>query len=148
MVKRDTWDRIGQQILESPGRAASPIDPNELDAAFASNSLQVTADYRDLIVAYGGVLVGGTPIFGMHLPRLIDPIMGMTTAIELTQWFRVLKWPQTDEWLVFRVDNGDAIGLDRFGKVWVSDQTHFKQVVKVAETFEEFLRRWCLHMDK
>ncbi len=54
--------------------------------------------------------------------------------------------PGTDKWVIISTDyDGNPIGLDAEGKVWISD--HDRRVIQLlAPNFEAYLRKWCLKL--
>jgi len=69
------------------------------------------------------------------------------SVVDLTNHFRKQQWPGAENWVVFSMDQGgNPIGLDADGRVWLSDRDCC-QIVAICQTFEEFLRAYCLLAD-
>jgi hypothetical protein len=68
------------------------------------------------------------------------------SVVEVTRRFRQKRWPGTDTWLVISIDHaGNPVGMDRAGKVWISDHDA-GTVESIANSFEDYLRKRCLKL--
>ncbi len=123
-----SYDPTLVSLIQSLGARASP---------FAS-------DYREFVRRYGGAVVGPYPIFGLRRAEPMGTNEG--SVVEITRRFHQKRWPGTEAWVVFSLDHaGNPIGMDKDGKVWISD--HDAGAVQLlAPTFEEYLRRRCLKL--
>jgi hypothetical protein len=124
---------------------ASRVDCSEFDSAMGEFRGHFDDDYREFVLRYGGGLVGPLPIYGLRKAPSMGTISGNGTASEITKWFRRMRWPGVEDWLIFCVDQGgNPIGFARDRTVWLSDQTNFPQIVQLGSGFEDFLLKWCL----
>jgi len=144
-----TWKSIEDRFEQWPKDRASPIEASEFDSAMAAFELNIDPDYRRFVVLFGAGFVGPNPIYGLRTTKWMGAIGGKTTAPDITQWFRDKRWPGTEDWLIFSVDQGgNPVGFARDRTVWLSDQTDFKQIVQIASGFEDYLLKWCLKVRK
>jgi hypothetical protein len=144
-MREDTWNALETMFARFPIMRTESVDVWEVDAASHKLGIPFASDYRDFVQRYGGAIVGPYPIFGV---RRAEP-MGRNegSAVVVTRRFRQKRWPGTEAWVVFSIDHaGNPIGLDRGGRVWISD--HDAGVLEViANTFEEYLRKRCLKLE-
>jgi hypothetical protein len=71
---------------------------------------------------------------------------GEGSAIDVTTRFREQGWNGVENWLVISEDHaGNPIGLDKDGRIWISDHD-FGRITLVAASFEEYLRKQCLKL--
>ena len=144
-MNEDTWRSIDERFRRRPQAKASPVDATEFDHAIELFAPKIDPDYREFVLRYGGGLVGPSPIYGLRKAGFLGTIGGKSTAPEITTWFREKRWPGIDDWLVFSVDQGgNPIGFATDCSVWLSDQTDFPQIIKLAQGFEDYLLKWCL----
>jgi len=62
------------------------------------------------------------------------------SVVDLTNFYRNQHWPYIGEWYVVSDDfDGNPIGIDPDGKVWLLDHDSGFEKVKLADSFEEFL---------
>ncbi len=62
--------------------------------------------------------------------------------------YRSHGWPGLEDWLIVSaVHAGNPMGIDRVGRVWVSDHGA-GGVYQVAESFEDVLRTRCLRLPR
>lgn len=143
-MRPETWQAIDEMFREDPVLRAGEVSYEEIDAAAAQAGFQLDLDYREFVHRYGGAIVGPYRIYGLRSA----PAMGRkgNSVFEITRDFRRQRWPGVDDWLVISIDHaGNPIGIDKDGKVWISD--HDAGVVEpIANSFEEFLRKRCLNM--
>lgn len=138
----DTWQRIDEMFTKHPIMRAEGVSYQEINASTAEIGIPLPDDYREFIHRYGGAIVGPFPIFGLR--RATPMAKDEGSVIDVTRQFREQGWPGTDAWVVFSLDHaGNPIGLDRHGKVWISD--HDARVVELlANDFEDYLCKQCL----
>jgi hypothetical protein len=142
-----TWRDIDERFQRRPGARASPVDTTEFDRVIGLGNHFIDPDYREFVVRYGGGLIGSSPIYGLRKAEFMGTVGGKSTAPEITNWFKVKRWPGVDQWLVFSIDlGGNPIGFNVDGRVWLSDQADFKEVIEIASGFEDYLLKWCLKM--
>ena len=139
------WKIIEDQFRRFPNAMAAPVDALEFDGLIGVDGRRIDKGYREFVLRFGGGIVGAVPIYGLRRAKFMGTIGGAATALEVTEWFRRNRWPGVEKWLLFSSDQGgNPIGFDTDGMVWLSDQLDYKQVVQLASSFEEYLRKWCL----
>ena len=141
----DIWQSIDAFLLRWPDAKGGPVSEPEFESQIGKSHAGIDRDYREFVLRYGGAIVGPNPIFGLRLARRMSSVQGQTTAPEITRFFREKKWPGVDTWFVFSLEQDfNPIGFAPDNSVWVSDQLEFNQITKIAESFEDYVRRWCL----
>jgi hypothetical protein len=142
-----TWEKIDDRFQRWPQDRATSVDASEFEIAMAEFEPNIDTNYRRFVLLYGGGFVGPNPIYGLRRTATMGAIGGMSTAPEITRWFRNKHWPGTEEWLIFSIDQGgNPVGLAKDRTVWLSDQTDFRQIVRIASNFEDYLLKWCLKL--
>jgi len=141
-MKKETWDAIETMFSRFPIMKAEGVEMIEIDAVCAQFGIPLPSDYREFIHRYGGAVVGPYPIFGL---RRAEPMaINEGSVVDVTRRFRQKSWVGTEAWLVFSIDHaGNPVGLDRDGKVWISDHDA-RAVQLIANSFEDYLRQRCL----
>jgi hypothetical protein len=141
----EIWQAIDAFLFRWPDAKGGPVSGSEFEAKIGSSRPNIDPDYREFVLQFGGAMVGANPIFGLRSAKRMPSVGGCSTAPEITRWFQGKKWPGVDEWFVFSLEQEfNPIGFAPDNSVWVSDQMEFKQITKIAESFEDYLRRWCL----
>jgi hypothetical protein len=144
-----TWKIIDDRFRRHPQAKASPVSAVEFDQSMEIFGSAVDSDYREFVLRYGGGSVGASPIYGLRKAEFLGTVDGNSTAPEITKWFRDKHWAGVENWLIFSVDQGgNPIGFASDGAVWLSDQTDFRQIVRIALGFEDYLLKWCLKLKK
>jgi hypothetical protein len=92
----ETWSLINRGISRFRSSWSEHVDGHEFDKAFAG--LPMTEDYREVVLRYGGVIVGTYPIYGLRLAQAMGTIARKGTAPEITTLFRDRKWPGVENW--------------------------------------------------
>lgn len=142
-MRPDTWASLDEKFARYPFLRAGTVDSQEVDAASAAVGLQFPEDYREFLLRHGAAIVGPYPILGV---RPVEDMGDEWSVIEVNRRYRSDKWPGVDDWLIVSADHaGNPMGIDKDGRVWVSDHD-FGGISPVADSFEEFLRRRCLHL--
>ena len=73
---------------------------------------------------------------------------GEDSVVKVTKRYREQGVPGMNEWLVISRDHaGNPVGLSRDGGIYLWDHD-FCETVKLADTSEEYLTRWCLKLEK
>ncbi len=143
-MKQDTLRRLDEDFQEHPVTVAGSVPTPEVSALEQQTGFSLSQDYKDFVVRYGGGIVGPYSVYGLRAADAMGD--DETSALEVTRRFRIQSWRGTEAWLVISTDHaGNPIGLDKDGKVWISD--HDAGVVEViANSFEEYLRKRCLKL--
>jgi hypothetical protein len=145
-VRPDTFQRLAVIFERFPEAwAGEPVADDEIDRAEARLGVHFAADFRTFIARYGGGHAGSLPVAGLR--RWEAAGRDEWSVVELTEFHRTVGWPGTDVWAVFSGDGfGNPIGIDKSGRVWVSDKNS-RECVCLEATFEDWLRRWALNAD-
>ncbi len=129
-------------FTKHPVLVAGPVSGQEVIEMEKTIGFSLPADYKLFVEHFGGAIVGQYSVFGLRA----SDAMGNdeSSALAVTQRFRMQHWRGTDNWLVVSIDHaGNPFGLDKEGRVLRSD--HDAGVVEVvADSFEDFLRTHCL----
>jgi hypothetical protein len=143
-MRADTLRRLDDDFQKHPVTVAGQVPLPEVVALEQQAGFSLPQDYKDFVARYGGSIVGPYSVYGLRAADAMGD--DETSALEVTQRFRNQQWRGTEAWLVISTDHaGNPIGLDKSGKVWISD--HDAGVVEViANSFEEYLRKRCLKM--
>jgi hypothetical protein len=73
---------------------------------------------------------------------------GEASVVMLTMNFRVQHWPGTEGWYIISMDHaGNPIGIAPDGRVMRPDHD-FGGVHCEGQNFEDFIRKFCLELDK
>jgi len=143
-MRPQTWQAMDEMFREDPVLRAGEVPYEEIDAAAAQAGFQLGSDYREFVHRYGGGIVGPYRVYGLRRA----PAMGRKegSVFDITRDFIRQRWPGVNDWLVISTDHaGNPVGLDKDGKMWISD--HDAGVVEViANSFEDYLRKRCLNM--
>ena len=113
---------------------------NKEEILAAENELKITFSnsYKYYLEHYGG---GAPTSFLVHGIKKRKPNAPneFYTVTGVTQRYRDQDWPGTHEWYVVCSDHdGNPYGVDKDGKVWLSDHDT-QEIILVADDFEEFL---------
>ena len=146
-MNKETWKMIEQFYLKYRNAYASPVKPELFDSLVQPYCANLDPDYREFVLRYGGGLVGSDAIYGLREAKMIGRPYGKATAPELTQLFRDKNWPGVANWFIFTIPNGNPVGFEKDGTVWISD-INFGQISQLAENFEDYLLKWCLRVRK
>ncbi len=142
-MRNQTWQALDDLFSKSPRLRAEEVERAEVIDAEREVGVKLAEDYKEFIRRYGGAMVKARPIYGVRKSIM----MGNTDTLEeVTKEFRQQHWPGTEKWAVISTDfDGNPIGLDAEGKVWISD--HDRHVIQLlAPNFERYLRKWCLEL--
>ena len=143
----ETLNRILEKFQKRRTFWAGPVDRKEVEEVFKSMGRSGDEDYIDFVSRFGGGYVGTYPIYGLKLAESMGTVDKSSTVTQLTNTFRKRNWSGTTEWVVFTIDqSGNPIGFAEDNSVWISDAAT-GQIVKLAESFESFLRKWALRID-
>lgn len=123
---------------------AGPVPRQEVDDLERATGFALSADYKTFVERFGGAIVGAFSVLGLRASQAMGK--DEASALTATQRFRKQKWPGTQNWLVISSDHaGNPLGLDKQGRVFIYDHD-VGAIEKIADTFEEFLRSWCLKL--
>jgi hypothetical protein len=144
-MDEQVWRMVDERFRRHPKARASAVEASEFDCAIGGAGYHIDPDYKEFVLRYGGGIVGPSPIYGLRKAEFMGTVGGKSTAPELTAWFQAKQWPGIENWLIFSMDQGgNPIGFSSDGKVWLSDQLDFKQIVQLASGFEDYVLKWCL----
>ncbi len=124
---------------------AQGVVQSEIDAAAARLGVQFPPDYQEFLRRYGGGHAGSFSVAGL---RRWECASGSDwSVIELTEEHRSQRYPGAERWVIFSDDGfGNPIGLDEFGRIWISDHNTCEFVCLEA-SFEDWIRRWALRIE-
>lgn len=143
-MRQSTINALDGQFARYPFlRAKDGATQEEIRRCFGRLGAAFNDSYAEFLERYGSGMVGPFPVFGLKQAE------GLGTAwnVEvLTHQFWEDRWAGASNWVIVSMDHGgNPFGLAADGAVWLSDHD-FGEVVKVAESFEQFLRVVCLKM--
>ncbi len=144
-MKPETLSILEKEFAQFPEMVAGPVDAQEIGNLEKAVGFPLAEDYKLFVSRFGGAIVGPFRIFGLRA----STAMGRheSSALETTRRFRDDEWEGVGDWLVISMDHsGNPVGLDRDGRIWISDHDA-GAVQQLALTFEDYLRRWCLSID-
>ena len=143
-MRRHTLDALEKMFQESPVMCAGGVDRTEVDTLENQIGFQLPPDYREFLEKFGGAIVGPFRVYGLRASEAMGD--DESSAMKVTERFRADGWSGTDKWLVVSMDHsGNPVGLDRDGKIWISDHDT-GALQTLASSFEEYLRKWCLKL--
>lgn len=144
-MRAETLHALDTMFRESPVMCAGTATREEVDQLESSIGFRLPDDYREFVERFGGAIVGPFSVYGVQGSDAMGD--DESSALDVTNRFRSDGWQGTDQWLVVSMDHsGNPVGLDREGKVWISDHDA-GAIQELAPTFEDYLRRWCLKLD-
>jgi hypothetical protein len=140
----EIWTALDEMFAKHPITKAEPVPYEEIDQAAMTAGVHFPQDYREFIHRYGGAIVGPYPVVGLRKAKAMARTE--SSVFDVTEQFWRQGWRGVNDWLVISIDHaGNPIGLDKDGKIWISD--HDAGLVEViASTFEEYLRTRCLNL--
>jgi len=143
-MRPDTLRRLDDDFEKHPATVAGPVPMPEVAALEQRTGFSLPQDYLEFVARYGGGIVGPYVIHGLRAAEAMGD--DEASALDVTWRFRKQRWRGTEAWLVISADHaGNPVGLDKDGKVWISD--HDAGVVEIiASSFEAYLLERCLHM--
>jgi cell wall assembly regulator SMI1 len=141
-VNSETWQKLDDLFLKYPFLCSEQVTESEIEKVVLEMGLSFPSDYQEFIRRYGGAIVGALPIFGL---RKADPMGEDEWHIaEINKKYKDDHYPILDNWVIVSVDQSDnPIGINTEGTVVLFDHNS-KEIVKVAENFEEFISSECL----
>jgi hypothetical protein len=142
----DTLQRIVAMFARHPCMwAGAGASAQELDCAAQTLGVRLPDDYRDFVMRFGGGHAGSLPVAGLREWETAG--VGEWSVIQLTERCRLEGWPGTEAWAVISNDGfGNPIGLDSWGRVWLSDHDA-RECVCLESSFDNWVRRWALHLE-
>ena len=121
-----------------------PVTETEIDEASRELGLYFPRAYRDFLLRFGGISVGGEHIHGLRRTEINPCLM-----IDITNHYRALSWPHAEQWIVVSEDvSGSPVGIAPDGRVLCSCEDKCYEIEEWGKSFEDFLRRWCMGLDK
>ena len=133
-MKTDTINKIDDFFLKNTVARGIPSKIEDIICAEKELAMEFDKDYVFFLLRYGGSLIGGKEIYGLHNCGL----MGDETVVDLTKRFRE-DTGEDDGWLVIGTDyTGNPIGIDKEGKVMMLDYD-FEETGVLAESFEDYI---------
>jgi hypothetical protein len=143
-MRDDTWNAMEDLLDRHPILRAEEVAAEEVEAAEAEIGIRLSDDYKQFVERHGGAIVGAFPIFGLRRAAPMDDNDG--SFVDVTRGFRRQHWPGIGGWAIISVDHaGNPVGLDNEGRVWISDHDA-RAVQLLADTFEGYVRKWCLRL--
>ena len=118
--------------------SSSCASDKEIVAAEKETNTEFSSSYKYYLKEFGGGAPTCFQVYGIKKERKDYPdrytVTGMTNHYRHEQ-----NWPGTHEWYVVCSDHdGNPYGVDKDGKVWISDHDT-QEIILVADDFEEFL---------
>ena len=143
-MKQETIRKLDEDFQKHPVTVSGPVAMSEVSALEQQAGFSLPQDYKEFVARYGGGIVGPYSVYGLRGADAMGD--DEASALEVTRKFRNQGWRGTETWLVISTDHaGNPVGLDKDGKVWISD--HDAGVVEIiANSFEDYLRKRCLKM--
>ena len=138
MDKDNIWELIEKQFLTYPQDFAGSGSTELVNKAEAELGIKFNNDYKEFLLKYGGACIGSKFIYGINKHRDMDK--ELNNVVFVTKFYRNQDWPDIDDWYIISDDfDGNPIGIDPEGKVWLSDHDSGFEKIKLADSFEEFL---------
>ncbi len=124
---------------------AGEVPYEEIDKASQSYGVTLPDGYREFIHRHGGAIVGPYSVYGIGASKMMGN--DSESVFVVTDHFRAQDWPGVSDWLIISMDHsGNPVGMDRDGKVWISDVVH-GCIDPMAGDFEGYLVEWCFDAD-
>ena len=139
----DTWRRLEEDYADVPEArgTGNPVTEEEIRETEATLGLTIPDDYREVLLRWGGTMVGSYPLYGL---RPVEIMGNSWSLVERTQRYRATDWPGIGDWLVISTDGyGNPIGMDPQGRVLRSEHDGAFQITELAPSFEAFLRKYA-----
>lgn len=143
-MRSDTIAALNAKFEKFPFLRSDEVSLDEIARASISLGFSFPSDYVEFIQRFGGAMVGPYPVFGL---RAAEP-MGTDdkSVVDVTHRYREQRVPETENWLVISRDHsGNPIGLALDGQVYTWNHDH-RQTLRIANSFEHFLRKECLKL--
>lgn len=135
------WNTLDEYFSKHPQDVASNATTKEkIRQAEELLGVSFHEPYRTFLRRYGGACIGSKLVYGLEIQE--DMCEEMSTVINVTNFYREQEWPDIQNWYIVSDDfDGNPIGIDPEGKVWLSDHDAGFEKVKLANNFEEFLHK-------
>lgn len=144
-MRDETWRAIEEKFARHPILRGTGATLTQIDAASAEVGRDFPEEYREFLLRYGAGIVGPYPIFGV---QPVEPMGDEWSVVDVNRRYRADRWPGVEDWLIISADHGgNPMGIAGDGRVLVSDHD-FGGVAPMAGSFEEFLRKHCLDLDR
>ncbi len=149
----DTWTVLDRKFAEDERVGAASITkalevPSTAEILIAGQELGVPfpPDYKQFLSQYGGAMVGAYPILGLRPVAVMGD--DFWSVVDVTRHFRSQRVPGCDTWVIISYDHaGNPIGFDSEGVIWIHDHD-FGGITRLADSFEDYIRTWCLKLPK
>lgn len=144
-MTENTWQELDQLFEEFPFVRAGGVPYEEIDTASQDFGFPLPNGYREFIHRHGGAIVGAFSVYGIGASKMMGN--NSDSVFKVTDHFRAKDWPGVADWLIISMDHaGNPVGMDRDGRVWISDVVH-GCIDPMAEDFEGYLVNWCFDTD-
>ena len=136
----DVWHLFEEEKKDPLGYfAKSGASDEEIENAEKDLGIEFSLSYKYYLKKFGGGAPTSFDVYGTKerkdsYPDEYYTVTGMTNHYRKKQ-----NWPGTHEWYIVCSDyDGNPYGVDKDGKVWLSDHDT-QEIILVAGDFEEFL---------
>ena len=135
---KNIWKMLDKQFKAYPQDMAGGVTESVIKQEEDKLSLLFSKGYKEFLLKYGGAGIGSKFVYGLRKHKDMD--VKLYTVSRLTDFYKNQKWPGIKEWYIISEDfDGNPIGIDPKGVVWLSDHDSGFEKVKLADNFEEFL---------
>jgi hypothetical protein len=135
---RNIWKLLQTEFQKNQELQAGPVLNFDIERAQESLGIKFDENYREFLLKYGGAKIGSTLVHGLRKQK--DMHEQLSTVVALTHFYRAQQWPNINNLYIISSDvSGNPIGIDRQGKVWLSNRESEFELVKLANSFEDFL---------
>lgn len=136
----DAWKELEKYFQEDPTERVESVPDQEINLAEKQLGVQFSEGYKKFVSLYGGAGLGSKLVYGLRHQENMD--CKIFSVVDVTNFYREQGWPDTENWYVVSDDfDGNPIGIDPEGKVWLSDHNSGFELVKIADSFEELVHR-------
>lgn len=137
------WLKIKNYIADDNLRKKDIYTNSLKNISNAESKLNLTfsKDYKKFLQLYDSAFFEGFIVYGLiKQPGMSD---NLYSVVQNTKFYKEQqKWPGIDDWYIISDDGfGNPIGIDKEGKVWLSDHDSNFEHIKIADSFEEFLEK-------
>lgn len=136
-MRKRTWKRLEAQFARFPGSRAEGATNAKISQVELALDRSFDEDYREFLRRYGSAIVGSGPIYGVNPCSFLGE--SSWSVLEMTKRFRQEGWPGVEDWYIISGDGrGNPIGIDRKGRVWMSDHD-VGDIPLIARSFEKYI---------
>jgi cell wall assembly regulator SMI1 len=144
MPNNEIWKMLEKHYDKYPQDFAGPVSIDKINEAETKLGHKFNPAYKQFLLKFGGATIGSKFIYGLSKQKDMDK--EINDVIKTTEFYKNQAWPNIDGWYIVSDDfDGNPIGIDQEGKVWLSDHDAGFEHIKLADSFEEFLYK--LHTD-